>query len=85
MNGPSVFRHAWMLSLAACVLTVSLTDALLLELGHTFFTAGFNSIYIVGAGRLGAFALGSLIVDLCLVLGAWSILLPGLRRWKGLP
>ena len=85
MNTRPGFRGAWVVLLVAGVSLVSLTDALLLEIGQTFFTAGFNGVYIEGAGTLVTFALTSLLVDLCLIVGVWSILLPWVRGLRGTP
>ena len=43
VNTFSGLRGIWLILLAACVLLVSTADALLLEIGQTFFTAGFNA------------------------------------------
>ena len=82
MNAARGPRGAWMILLAACVLLVSCADALLLELGQTFFTAGFNGVYIEGT-QVVAFAAGSLLVDLGLTLGVWWIGLLLIRARAG--
>lgn len=83
MSSRSGFRRAWMVLLAACVLLVGLLDALLLELGRTFFTAGYNAVYLEGAGAIAAFVASSLLVDLALICGVWSLVLPLVATRRG--
>ncbi len=82
-NGSGYARYSCALLLLACVLVVSTVDALLLEASQTFFTAGFNGVYIQGPGALLAFALLSAVADACLVVGLWALALAWLsrRRW----
>jgi hypothetical protein len=82
MNDRRELRGVWVILLVACALLVSCADALLLEIGQTFFTAGFNAVYIEGAGALSAFALASLATDLCLITGVWAIGIHFVRRWQ---
>lgn len=83
VNTFSGLRGIWLILLAACVLLVSAADALLLEIGQTFFTAGFNAVYLEGAGPVGAFVASSLLVDLCLSVGVWAVMLPLVTRRRG--
>lgn len=83
MNTPSRFRGAWVILLVACVLLVSATDALLLEISQTLFTAGFNAAYLEGAGQVSAFVASSLLIDLCLVAGVWAVMLPVVAGRRG--
>ena len=53
-------RGGWAILLVACVLPVCAADALLIEISQTFFTAGFNGVYIEGVGPVAAFAAISL-------------------------
>ncbi|MEE2674704.1 MAG: sulfatase-like hydrolase/transferase [Myxococcota bacterium] len=79
----SGFRGAWAVLLLACTLLVSVADAVLLEISKTFFTAGFNGVYLEGAGAVGVFAAGSLLIDLCLVTGVWALMLPLVKGRPG--
>ena len=83
MSSRAGFRGAWMILVATSVLLVSLVDALLLEISRTFFTAGYNTVYLAGAGPIAAFVTSSLLVDLCLVTGIWAVLLALIAGRRG--
>ena len=83
MSSRAGFRGAWMILVATSVLLVSLVDALLLEISRTFFTAGYNTVYLAGAGPIAAFVTSSLLVDLCLVTGIWAVMLALLAGRRG--
>ncbi len=83
MSPRSGFRGTWAILLVACVVLISAADALLLEISQTFFTAGFNGVYLEGAGPIGAFVASSLLVDLCLVAGVWAAMLPLVAGRRG--
>ena len=72
MNTRPGFRGGWVILFVACVLLLSGTDAMLLEISQTFFTAGFNGSHIETPGAIAAFAAISLLTDACLILAVWT-------------
>lgn len=59
---------------------VGLVEMVLLELGSTYFTSGYNSAYIDGVLLISAFVMSAVVLDAALVLGIWALTLPLLRR-----
>jgi hypothetical protein len=70
------WTRAWLLLLAACVLVVGAVDATLFVLSSSFFTSGFNEMYVDGFLWYGAYVVASVVLDLALVLGTWALCLP---------
>jgi hypothetical protein len=65
-----------LLLLTGCVLVVGAVDTALLALSSGFFTTGFNSVHIGGLPSYGGYVVGSVTLDLALVLGLWALCLP---------
>lgn len=72
----SQWPRAWLLLLAGCVLVVGAVDTTLFALSSSFFTSGFNEMYIDGVLWYGGYAVASVVLDLALVLGTWALCLP---------
>ena len=74
---------AWGILLAGCAAVLTLVDTLLIARTTGLFTGGF---LVEGARRtpaqIAAFLLDSLALDATLVLGAWLVALPLLRRTR---
>jgi hypothetical protein len=70
----------WLLVLFLCVGILGTCDSIVLELGTTFFTAGFNAVYVGGWQALFLYWVTSLLLDLWLVLGLWAALLLVFRK-----
>jgi hypothetical protein len=79
---PHASRRVWLPLLVGCAVLIALVDSVLLQLGGGYFTRGYNGTYLQGAGQLAAFALASLLLDLWLVLGLWTLLLPLARALR---
>ena len=66
-----------------CVLVMGASDAALLQLGNTYFSGGFNGLFVdTPLRKLGFFAAG-LAPDAALVLGIWAFLIPLVKRPPG--
>ena len=59
------------------------SEALLLELGGTYFTSGFNNAHVDSGTDIAAFFASSLLVDAFVVLAGWWIALAIGRRLMG--
>jgi hypothetical protein len=79
-HGTRRWTRPWLALLLGALLVVGVVEAALLELGATYFSSGYNGVYVAGAELLGGFALASLTLDLWLVAAVWLVLLP-LARW----
>lgn len=77
---PGRWTRPWLALLLGTLLVVGAVEAVLLELGATYFSSGYNGVYVDGAALLGGFALASCIVDLWLLTGVWGVLLLLARR-----
>lgn len=73
------WRRAWALLLAGCLMIVGATEAVLLEFSATYFTGGFNGLYIDSGALIAGFLLSGGALDLWLTLGLWAVLIPLLR------
>jgi hypothetical protein len=73
----------WAILLAGCAAVLTLVDTLLIARTTGLFTGGF---LVEGArrtpGQIVGFVLESLVLDATLVLGAWVVALPILRRTR---
>jgi hypothetical protein len=72
----SQWPRAWLLLLAGCVLVVGAVDTTLFAFSSSFFTTGFNEVYIGGFLWYGGYVVASVVLDLALVLGTWALCLP---------
>ncbi|MED5263101.1 MAG: sulfatase-like hydrolase/transferase [Myxococcota bacterium] len=72
---------AWVILLGALVLCITVAEAVLLELGATFFTGGFNYPNLDTPAQIGGFFLASLTMDAFLVLAIWLVAIPIFRRF----
>ena len=72
---------AWVILLGALVACITVAEAVLLELGATFFTGGFNYPNLDTAGQVVGFFLASLTLDAFLVLAVWLVAIPFYRRF----
>ena len=75
----------WNAVLAITVVLLVAADALLLGLGTGYFSLGFNAIYVGSTPPALGYLLGAAVLDAALVLGAWTLALPLLRRFGGGP
>lgn len=77
MNGSRPLGgRAWLLLFVVCLLVVGAVDAVLLQLGASYFSGGFNGVYIRRLPLVASFALGSLAQDAWMILGLWAVLVP---------
>lgn len=76
--------RAWRLLFVACLLVVGAVDAVLLQLGASYFSGGFNGVYIRRLPLVASFVVGSLAQDAWMILGVWAVLVPacGLLRLR---
>ena len=72
----------WALLFAALVVCITLAEAILLELGATFFSGGYNHPSLDTPAQVIGFFAASLAVDAFLVLAIWLVALPLLRRFS---
>jgi hypothetical protein len=68
--------RSWVWLALACLVLIGVVDATLLQLGLTFFSGGYNGEYIRGPTEVGAFLFASSLLDLWLILGIWTLVLP---------
>ena len=82
----AIWPRSWTLLLVICVLVMGAVDAALLELGKTYFSGGYNGVYIDRLPQLLGFFASSALLDIGFVLGIWALLLPivGRLRFTGL-
>jgi hypothetical protein len=73
---PFQWPGIWLLLLAGCVLVIGAVDTTLVALSSSFFTSGFNGVYIDGILSYAGYAAASVALDLALVLGIWALCLP---------
>jgi hypothetical protein len=71
--------RAWLFLLVGCALAIFAVDTALIFFTTGFFTSGFNGVYVDSFPMYSGFVIGSLILDLTLVLGIWTLALPLLR------
>lgn len=71
---------SWPLLLVASVVLLSAVDAGILQASRGYFTTGYNGYALHGPANVGLYVLLSLLMDATLVLLAWLLLLPVLRR-----
>jgi hypothetical protein len=64
------------LLLACCLLAVGAVEAVLLQFGHSYFSGGFNGVYIREPAQIAGFLLASVLLDTWLILLLWGVLLP---------
>lgn len=76
------WNRPWLLLLAFCLLVVGLVEAALLQLGFSYFSGGFNGVYIREAGPVAGFLLASVAQDAWLILGLWALLVPLCTRLR---
>jgi hypothetical protein len=65
-----------MLLLAFCLLVVGALEVGLLELGHSYFSGGFNGVYVRDLPLVAGFLLASVAQDAWLILALWGLLVP---------
>jgi hypothetical protein len=70
------WNRAWWLLFVFCLLVVGVLDVVLLELGHSYFSGGFNGVYVRDLPLVAGFALASVAQDAWLILGLWGLLVP---------
>lgn len=74
------WNRAWLLLFGSCLLIVGVLEAVLLQLGFSYFSGGFNGVYVREPSLVLGFALTSLLQDAWLILLVWALLVP-LCRW----
>lgn len=74
---------SWGALLVVCVAVLGAVDAVLLQLGSTYFTGGFNGLYVDTPLRIAGFFAGSALMDVALALGLWALALPFVKRCPG--
>ncbi len=80
--GLRAWPRSWSFLLLGCVLVIGSADAVLLELGKTYFSGGYNGVYIDQPFDVIGFFAASVVLDTGLVLGLWALLLPVLSRFR---
>jgi hypothetical protein len=73
-------HRAWWLLLALAAGLVSALEAAILEVRSGYFTSGYGGAQVGGASTLALFVGASLVLDVFLMLAAWSLCVPLLRR-----
>jgi hypothetical protein len=68
------WRPPWILAFAVATCGVTLVDAVLLEMGSSYFTSGYNVTSLAGASEFALFAVGSLSCDAMLILLLFALL-----------
>jgi hypothetical protein len=72
----AAWNRAWVLLFVSCLLVVGAIEVVLLQLGHSYFSGGFNGVYVRALPLVGSFVLASLAQDAWLILGLWGVLVP---------
>jgi hypothetical protein len=68
--------RAWTALLAVCLAAVGAAEAVLLELGTSYFTSGYNTAYVDSPVMIVAFFVAGALFDSFLMLGLWMVLFP---------
>ena len=79
---PGPWLPSWAVLLALSLAVLGAAEAVLLELGLTYFSSGFNGAYIDSVPLIAGFFASSTLVDLFLILGVWALLVPLLSRLR---
>ena len=79
---PGTWPRSWAVLLVLCLAVLGAGEAVLLELGLTYFSSGFNGAYIDSLPLIAGFFASSALVDLFLVLAVWALLVPILSRLR---
>lgn len=68
--------------LAICLVVIGAVELVLLQLGHSYFSGGYNGVYVRRLPLVGSFLLAALAQDTWLVLGLWGIAVPLASRLR---